>query len=158
MSYSKYEFLSVRTHPSDVNEHCSAFNDEFLIIYGLWKKSSNLSFWKNFFQTSKFHFWKKIFYHLSNVLGYFQSVYNDQNCPQNFSAILTQRSHEHAQLFLKKSKSHFLTYGFHQTGVLRDEFLWSEKLFHQKVWVLKNILNIYNVLISPKPMVLESLL
>ena len=111
-----------------------------------------------FVQTSKFHFWKKNFYHLNNVLGCFLGVYNDQNCPQNFSAILTQRSHEHTQLFLKKSKSHFLTYYLHQPGVLRDEFLWSEKLFHQKVWVLKNILNIYNVLISPKPMVLESLL
>ena len=111
-----------------------------------------------FFQTSKFHFWKKIFYHLNNVLRCFLGVYNDQNCPQNFSAILTQRSHEPTQLFLKKSKSYFLTYCLHQPGVLRDEFLWSEKLFHQKVWVLKNILNIYNVLIPPKPMVLESLL
>ena len=113
---------------------------------------------KFFFQTSKFHFWKKIFYHLNNVLRCFLGVYNDQNSPQNFSAILTQRSHEPTQLFLKKSKSHFLTYYLHQPGVLRDEFLWSEKLFHQKVWVLKNILNIYNVLISSKPMVLESLL
>ena len=35
MSYSKYEFLSVKTQSSDVNEHCSTFNDEFLTIYGL---------------------------------------------------------------------------------------------------------------------------
>ena len=33
-------------------------------------------------------------------------------------------------------------------AVPRDEFLSSEKFFHQKVWVLKNIFNIYHVLIS----------
>ena len=29
-----------------------------------------------------------------------------------------------------------------------DEFLWSEKFFHQKVWILKNILNIHHIVIS----------
>ena len=29
-----------------------------------------------------------------------------------------------------------------------DEFLWSEKFFHQKVWVLKNILNTHHIVIS----------
>ena len=29
-----------------------------------------------------------------------------------------------------------------------DEFLWSERFFHQKVWVLKNILNTHHIVIS----------
>ena len=37
----------------------------------------------------------------------------------------------------------------HHGGVLRDEFLWTWKFFHQKVWVLKNILHIHHVVISP---------
>ena len=28
MSYYKYEFLNVRTHPFDVNKHCSTFDDD----------------------------------------------------------------------------------------------------------------------------------
>ena len=34
-------------------------------------------------------------------------------------------------------------------GVLQDEFLWSAKFFHRKIWILKNIFNIYHITISP---------
>ena len=54
MSYSKDEFLSVRTHPFDVNWPFSTFGDDLLNIYGLWKKSWNFNFWKNFFPNFKF--------------------------------------------------------------------------------------------------------
>ena len=108
MSYSKDEFLSVRTHPFDVNWPFSTFGDDLLNIYGLWNKSWNFSFWKIFFRISNFQFWNKIFNRFNIVAKCFLSVYNDQICLQNFSATLTWRSHDHPQLFLKMLKNNFL--------------------------------------------------
>ena len=45
-------------------------------------------------------------------------------------------------------KSPFSTF-LKRRGVLQDEFLLTEKFFHQKVWVLLNIFHIYHVPISP---------
>ena len=68
---------------------------------------------------------------------------------QNFSAKLLGRTFLHPLLFLKIVKKWNLTLCLHRRGVLRDEFLRSEKFFHRKVWNLENIFHMYNVFISP---------
>ena len=45
-------------------------------------------------------------------------------------------------------KAHSQHIYFNDLNLPWDEFLWSEKLFHQKVWVLKNILNTHHIAIS----------
>ena len=68
---------------------------------------------------------------------------------QNFSAKLLGRTFLHPLLFLKIVKKWNLTFYLHRRGVLRDEFLRSEKFFHRKVWKILNFFHIYNVFISP---------
>ena len=68
---------------------------------------------------------------------------------QNFSAKLLGRTFLHPLLFLKIVKKWNLTFCLHRRGVLRDEFLRSEKFFHRKVWKILNFFHIYNVFISP---------
>ena len=72
-----------------------------------------------------------------------------QICFQNFSATLIGRTFLHPLLFLKIVKKWNLTFWLHRRGVLRDEFLRSEKFFHRKVWKILNFFHIYNVFISP---------
>ena len=52
---------------------------------------------------------------------------------QNFSGPLLGRTFLHPLLFLKIVKKWNLTFCLHRRGVLRDEFLRSEKFFHRKV-------------------------
>ena len=60
----------------------------------------------------------------------------------NFSSRLLLRSLYYPLLFLKIVKKWNFTFGLHRRGVLRDEFLRSEKFFHRKVWNLENIFHI----------------
>ena len=50
--------------------------------------------------------------------------------------------------FWKSSKIAFRHIYFIDPKSPRDEFLFSEKFFYQKVWVLKNILNTHHIVIS----------
>ena len=52
---------------------------------------------------------------------------------QNFSGPLLGRTFLHPLLFLKIVKKWNFTFRLHRRGVLRDEFLRSEKFFHRKV-------------------------
>ena len=49
MSSYKDEFLSVRTHPSDVKKHLSTIDDDVWMIYELWKNWWNFGISKIFF-------------------------------------------------------------------------------------------------------------
>ena len=92
---------------------------------------------------------------LQNVFGVIKVI---KSLPKTFLRTYYEVFFLTHNFFWKLSKTVFPHIYFIDPKSPWDEFLWSEKLFYQKVWALKNILNIYNVLISPKPMVLESLL
>ena len=54
MSYSKDEFLSVRTHLFDVNKHVSTFVDDLLNIYIDFEKSHEISIFEKKIPNFKF--------------------------------------------------------------------------------------------------------
>ena len=83
------------------------------------------------------------------VLGIWNVFRNIISLSKNISAGLLLRSLYYPLLFLKIVKKWNFTFGLHRRGVLRDEFLRSEKFFHRKVWNLENIFHMYNVFISP---------
>ena len=58
-------------------------------------------------------------------------------------------SRNYTQVFLKIPQNRFSYCSVLVRGVPSNEFLWYEKFFHQKVWVLQNIFHIYHVFISP---------
>ena len=64
---------------------------------------------------------------------YLKCVQKHHISSQNFSGQLLGPCFQHRLIFLKIVKKWILTSGFHSRGVLRDEFLRSEKFFHRKV-------------------------
>ena len=74
---------------------------------------------------------------------------------QNWSTYVTMKviqNHYHFKFshkfFWKSSKTVFQHIYFTDPKSPRDEFLFSEKFFYQKVWVLKNVLNTHHIAIS----------
>ena len=70
--------------------------------------------------------------------------YNESRCKwKNRDKFLSSTT-----FFWKSSKITFRHIYFISHKSPRDEFLFSEKFFYQKVWVLKNILNTHHIFIS----------
>ena len=78
----------------------------------------------------------------------FSGYQSDQISPQNFLRTYHEVFFITHKFFWKLSKTVFPHIYFIDPKSPWDEFLWSEKFFHQKVWVLKNILNTHHIVIS----------
>ena len=80
---------------------------------------------------------------LQNVFGVIKVI---KSLPKTF--LRTYHEVITHKFYWKFSKTAFPHIYFIDPKSPWDEFLWSEKFFHQKVWILKNILNTHHVVIS----------
>ena len=68
--------------------------------------------------------------------------------PKNFIANELNIFFYMYKFFCQNPKTHILVCQLGSISVFQDEFLWPAKFFHRKVLVLKNIFNIYHMVIS----------